>query len=198
MTELPYDATGALPIVPPTALPKPVAAAMPPSPPPPSAPAWTNAAPPSAAPWGNANVAPQAIVITRASGPSMLVRAVWYLFVGWWLTGIVISIAYVAALTLIGLPIAFWLFNRLPTALTLRARNKSYATELRNGVAYLVERNPIQLSMPMRAAYFVLVGWWAGAIWMGLAYVLCLTVIGIPLGLMMFNRVGGVMTLLRY
>ena len=52
--------------------------------------------------------------------------------------------------------------------------------------------------MPMRAAYFVLVGWWAGAIWMGLAYVLCLTVIGIPLGLMMFNRVGGVMTLLRY
>lgn len=29
-------------------------------------------------------------------------------------------------------------------------------------------------------------------------YALCLIVIGIPIGLMMFNRVGGIMTLLRY
>lgn len=195
MTEPPSDSISEMPV---TTPPPSVPAAMPPSPPPQSAPVWTNPGIPTITQSVNVNVSPQTIVVTQPAGPSMLVRAVWYLFIGWWLTGIVIVVAYFAALTLIGLPIAFWLFNRLPTVLTLRPRNKTYATELRDGMTYLVERNPNQMSMLVRAVYFVFVGWWAGAIWMSIAYLLCLTVLGIPFGLMMFNRVGGVMTLLRY
>jgi hypothetical protein len=33
---------------------------------------------------------------------------------------------------------------------------------------------------------------------MGLAYVLCLIIIGLPFGIMMFDRVGGIMTLHRH
>jgi uncharacterized membrane protein YccF (DUF307 family) len=49
-----------------------------------------------------------------------------------------------------------------------------------------------------RALWFICVGWWLGAIWMSIAYFLCLIIIGLPLGIMMFNRIGGVMTLLKY
>ena len=151
-----------------------------------------------AAPTITVNVATPQVVIAPPSGPGFLVRAFWYLFVGWWLTGIVILVGYLAALTIIGLPIAFYLFNRIPTTLTLRARNKTYASETIDGVTYLRERNPNQLPLWQRALWFVVVGWWAGAVWMAVAYVLCLLIVTLPIGLMMFNRVGGVMTLLRY
>jgi uncharacterized membrane protein YccF (DUF307 family) len=52
--------------------------------------------------------------------------------------------------------------------------------------------------MLLRAIWFVLVGFWLGAIWMSIAYVLCVLIVTLPFGLAMFNRVGAVMTLLRY
>ena len=49
-------------------------------------------------------------------------RTLWFVFIGWWLTGIVNIVAYLIALTVVGLPVAFMIFNRLPTVLTLRPR----------------------------------------------------------------------------
>lgn len=142
--------------------------------------------------------APQ-FVSVQPSGPSFLVRAVWFVLVGWWLTAIVVSIAYVLALTVIGLPFAFYIFNRIPAVLTLRGRTKTYqvATSA-DGTRTLTSANIAQLPLLLRAIWFVLVGFWLGAIWMSVAYVLCLLIVTIPFGLAMFNRVGAVMTLLRY
>ena len=50
---------------------------------------------------------------------SFLVRAVWFLLIGWWLSGLWAGAAYVATVTIIGLPIAFWMFDRLPAVTTL-------------------------------------------------------------------------------
>ncbi|HMQ30896.1 MAG TPA: zinc ribbon domain-containing protein [Chloroflexaceae bacterium] len=47
----------------------------------------------------------------------------------------------------------------------------------------------------VRALYFCFVGLWLGALWTGLAWFLLVTVIGLPLGLMMLNRIPQVMTL---
>ncbi len=35
----------------------------------------------------------------------------------------------------------------------------------------------------VRALYFVLIGWWLSAIWAVAAWILCLTIIGLPFGL---------------
>ncbi len=158
------------------------------------------AAPGQGQPVINVNVQAPAILIAPPSGPGIGVRVVWYLFIGWWLTGIMIGIAYFAALTIIGLPVAFYLFNRIPTFLTLRGRSKTYrATTTADGSATILSAvNIEQMPMWARALWFVCVGWWLGAIWLGLAYFLCLIVIGLPFGIMMFDRTGGVMTLLRY
>jgi uncharacterized membrane protein YccF (DUF307 family) len=139
------------------------------------------------------------MVIAQRQGPGFLARAVWFVLIGWWLTAIVIVIAYVLALSILGLPFAFYLFNRIPAFLTLRGRSKTYQVETAaDGTRYLTAANVEQRPMLIRAIWFILVGFWFGAIWMAVAYVLCILIVTMPFGLAMFNRVGAVMTLLRY
>jgi uncharacterized membrane protein YccF (DUF307 family) len=49
----------------------------------------------------------------------------------------------------------------------------------------------------LRAIWFVLVGWWAALIWMIVAYLISMTIIGIPIGIMILNRLPEVYTLHR-
>lgn len=51
-----------------------------------------------------------------------LVRALWFLFLGWWLALSWISVAIVFAVTIIGLPIATWMFERTNAVMTLQQR----------------------------------------------------------------------------
>lgn len=47
----------------------------------------------------------------------------------------------------------------------------------------------------VRGLYFIFVGSWLGAIWLIIAWILNITIIGLPLGLAMLNRIPQVMTL---
>ena len=96
--------------------------------------------------------------------------------------------AYVLCVTIIGLPLAFVIFNQLPLILTLRPRSVGASDD---GTAE-------QLAWWIRGIWFVLIGWWLGAIYLGVAWFLCVILITLPIGLWLMNRVGAVMTLLRY
>jgi uncharacterized membrane protein YccF (DUF307 family) len=122
-------------------------------------------------------------------GPPLWLRAIWFVLVGWWLTGVAIAAAYLLLVTIIGIPVAFWLFDRVPLVLTLKPHSARSAGAVTGGHE--------QASLLARAAYFVLVGWWLGAIWIIAAYAVCVTIIGIPLGVIMFNAVPTVVTLQR-
>ncbi len=143
---------------------------------------------------------PQVVTVGGGGGPGLLIRALWFILVGWWLGGVVITIAYALCITIIGLPVAFVLFNLIPTAMTLRPRSEGDSVVLQDGTGRFVaiEGSVAQAPLLIRAVWFVLVGWWLGAIWLLIAYLLCVVIVGIPIGLLMFNRVGGVMTLHRY
>jgi uncharacterized membrane protein YccF (DUF307 family) len=140
----------------------------------------------------------QVIVITDRGGPGFLVRIVWYIFIGWWLSGLAIGVGWFLAVTIIGLPLAFMIFNRIPAIMTLRGRTLTYEATVQDGVTYLKGRNPNQRSLVLRAIWFVLIGWWVGGLWMAASWFISLPIITLPLGIWMMNRVGGVMTLLRY
>ena len=132
------------------------------------------------------------------TGPHILVRVVWYLLVGWWLTGVLLGLAWLIALTVIGLPISFWLVNRVPTVLTLRPRRERYATVTgANGVMTYRRVATEQTNLLVRIVYFVVIGWWVSALWMFVSYLLMLTVVGIPIGLLMANRLPFVFSLHR-
>jgi len=73
---------------------------------------------------------------------------------------LVIAIAYICAVTVIGLPFAFYLFNRIPTVLTLRGRSQTYqATTSADGrTTYLNAVNIPQRPMWQRAVWFICIG----------------------------------------
>jgi len=123
-----------------------------------------------------------------ADQPSLLVRTVWFLLVGWWLTGIWLSIAWLLNVTIIGIPLGIKMINWVPYVLSLKKRER-YVTE---------GESRSQYSIPVRAAWFLLVGWWASGIWTGVAYTLTLSIIGIPLAIWMYGKLPFVVSLYNY
>ncbi|WP_324665042.1 YccF domain-containing protein [Haloarcula sediminis] len=120
--------------------------------------------------------------------PSLLVRAVWFVFVGWWLTGLWLSVAWFLNVTIIGIPLGIKMINKVPYVLSLKQRDRLVdETERRS-----------QYSIPVRAVWFVFVGWWASGVWTGIAYVLTLTIVGIPLAVWMYNKLPFVVSLYSY
>jgi len=120
--------------------------------------------------------------------PSLLVRSVWFIFVGWWLTGLWLSVAWLLNVTIIGIPLGIKMINKVPLVLSLKRRDRLVA-EQNGGSPY---------SLPVRAVWFVFVGWWASGVWTGVAYSLTLTVVGIPLAVWMYNKLPFVVSLYRY
>jgi uncharacterized membrane protein YccF (DUF307 family) len=51
------------------------------------------------------------------------------------------------------------------------------------------------LSFLGRSVWFLLVGWWLALLWGAAAYLACASVVLLPLGAAMFNRLPGVLTL---
>ncbi len=133
------------------------------------------------------------------TGPGLLVRALWFVFIGWWLTAIVSALAWAAMVTIIGLPLGIWMINRIPTVITLRPRTTlryQYTDELGRIVTHdLPEEQPHWV---VRGLWFVFFGWWLSAIAMGIGWVLIVLIITLPIGLMIYNRIPFIASLYRY
>jgi uncharacterized membrane protein YccF (DUF307 family) len=52
-------------------------------------------------------------------GFPFLVRAIWFVLVGWWLSLLTIKVAFLLSASIVFSPIGFWLINRVPAVLTL-------------------------------------------------------------------------------
>jgi uncharacterized membrane protein YccF (DUF307 family) len=138
-------------------------------------------------------------VIHHKSGPNILVRFVWWLFIGWWASGLTVALAWFALISIVGIPLGIWLINRLPSVLTLRPRSRTWVLGQDDlGRDVVSEGRREQVTWPVRGLWFVLVGWWASAIWMLIAWLVQLTVLGIPIALLMFNRTPFIASLYRY
>ena len=118
------------------------------------------AAPPRAVAPAPLNFTHKVVIVQRDSGPNLLVRAIWFLFIGSWLSAAAIFVAYFACLTIVGLPLGFMIFNRLPAIMTLRPRTDVQSVEVRDGVTYITGGTVEQYPMWARALWFLAIGWW--------------------------------------
>jgi hypothetical protein len=48
-----------------------------------------------------------------------LIRALYFLLIGWWLSAVWIAIAWALNASIIGMVIGFWMFDRVPRLITL-------------------------------------------------------------------------------
>ena len=122
----------------------------------------------------------------------------WFFLIGWHVTLYWIVAAWILNLTIIGMPLGLWMLNRVPLVLTLRTQRGYTVAQVRDGqvVEWRYQRVP-QASFLLRLIYFMLIGWWFSLIWSLLAWLLCVTIIGLPLGVLMLNRLPDVTTLMR-
>lgn len=134
----------------------------------------------------------EAVIEIRES-PGCFWQVLWFAFVGWWLGQIWIGLAWLAMLTIVGIPLGVKMLNSVPTVMALRKPPQHMKVEDGRTVVVDVPQRPFIV----RAIWFVLVGWWLTGIWIEVAYFFCLTIVGLPLGFKMFDLTPAIATLKR-
>jgi uncharacterized membrane protein YccF (DUF307 family) len=137
--------------------------------------------------------------VRESPGFPFILRVLWFIFIGWHVTFWWVLAAWLLNLTIIGMPLGLWMLNRVPLVLTLRTQRSYAVSETRSDGAVEwhtqgVPQNPFIL----RAIYFILIGWWFSLVWSLLGWLLCVTIIGLPLGVLMLNRLPEITTLMRH
>jgi uncharacterized membrane protein YccF (DUF307 family) len=140
----------------------------------------------------------QVNVQTHRNSPGCLVSGLWFIFFGWWIGGLATLTAWLLGVTIIGLPVSLFILNNLPFLLVLQPPSSETVTTITAQGTVTQNREMKQINWFLRAIYFLLVGWWWSLIWMILSYIVCLTIIGLPLGLLMFRLAPAMTTLKRY
>ena len=144
------------------------------------------------------NTKPSSTVQVHRGGHGCLVTLLWFIFVGWWLSAIWIAVAWVLVVLIITMPIGLKMINMLPKIVSLREPGEELLTVFDGTTTFTERRGLRQYPFLLRALYFIFVGWWLCGLWMGVAWAISVTIIGLPVGIWMFNRVPAVTTLRRY
>ena len=134
----------------------------------------------------------QAVIGRRQ--PGCLIQIIWFALIGWWAVQAWAAIAWFLCVTIIGMPLGVMMLNNLPKIIALR--DPSDVMVMQRGEHMIVRELP-QVNIALRALYFLVIGWWLSLLWIELAFVVSLTVIGLPLGFWMFDLVPGLVSLKR-
>lgn len=137
-------------------------------------------------------------VVETRQNPGCLLQILWFAFIGLWLGQIWVAVAWVLMVSILGIPLGVWMLNRVPKIMALREspRQVRIVTDA-SGRLVTREVGATQVNIIVRALYFVLIGWWLSALWIEAAYLLCVSVVGLPVGFWMFDMVPGVVSLQR-
>jgi len=145
------------------------------------------------------NVAGPQIIYRPQEGPGLAVRAIWFVFIGWYLGFFWILLAALLNSTIIGLPLGLMMFNAVPKVMTLKSRNTQLSlTANADGTYTMAHQRREQYAFWIRAVYFVLVGIWFSIAWAMAAYAIGLLIVTLPISFWMFDRMPAVTTLARY
>lgn len=156
-----------------------------------------------------ANMVNNVNINVQQKGLGFLIRAIYFMFVGWWLGLFWLQLGFALCALVVTLPVGLIMLNRLPQVLTLKSSGTSTQVNISStmvqsapgGPAMMVNNinvnvgGTVQHSFLIRALYFVFIGCWVGYIWANLAYLCFVSVILIPVGVIMLDKLPAVLTL---
>jgi uncharacterized membrane protein YccF (DUF307 family) len=147
-------------------------------------------------------------VQTGNTGPGFLTRALYFVFVGWWVGYLWLNIGFALCALIVTLPLGLIMLNRLPKVMTLRpssstvnVNTSTVMTNVAPGFATMTQNvnitvgGAVQRNFLLRAIYFIFIGSWLGYFWANVAYLCCATIVLLPVGIIMFDRLPTVLTL---
>ena len=130
--------------------------------------------------------------------PGCLLQILWFAFIGIWLGQAWMFAAWFFMVTILGISIGVMMLNMLPKVIALREPTEEIKVSVReDGSLSKTEVFPKQVNIILRALYFIFIGWWLSALWMEAAFAICATIIGLPVGFWMFDRVPAIVSLKR-
>lgn len=133
----------------------------------------------------------------RNNNPHFIIRVIWFLLVGWWLSGVFIAAGYLSTASIVLMPLGFWFFNRVPLVHTLRMINTEFQITTADGHERIVERPIQQFPWIIRLVYLPF-GLLLGAGWLLMAWLLEMAIITLPISIWMIDRAPFVITLQRH
>lgn len=137
------------------------------------------------------------VVMAESPEANIAIRAAWFMFAGWWMSFWAISAAALLQLTIIGIPAAVWIVNRIPQVSTLKSSRRLQVAERQAGVTVVSYADREQLKWWVRVIYYVLVGWWATVLWLYAAWFCSFTILLLPVSFLMFGQTGMIQALRR-
>ena len=137
------------------------------------------------------------VIMPESPEPNIVLRALWFIFLGWWLSFWAMVLALLLQLTIIGIPGGIWIVNRVPQIMTLKSSRKLLASQDKSGVMVISYSDREQRKWWVRTIYYALVGWWATSLWLAIAWLMGLLIITLPLSFWMFGQTGKIQTLRR-
>ena len=129
-------------------------------------------------------------MVTTEKNPGCLIQLLWFAFIGWWLGQVWMVVAWILMVSIIGIPFGVMMLNLLPKVIALRDPTAHKLLLTRQDGTMTAQSVAVpQVNFFLRALYFLVIGWWVSALWMEAAYAISLTIIGLPVGFWMFDRV---------
>ena len=135
---------------------------------------------------------PQVMVEFKQHG--IIVRALYFFFIGWWFGLFVALFGWLLYATVIGAPLGVKVLNAVPGAISLKAREKQLK------VRQTPEGYEVTLEMLQQRRWWIRVLWYPFGLVLSLfailvAWLLCAFLITIPLGIMLFDKVPAIASL---
>tara|TARA_B100000945_G_C19932052_1_gene390025 strand:+ start:63 stop:515 length:453 start_codon:yes stop_codon:yes gene_type:complete len=136
------------------------------------------------------------VLINQNKKPHIVIRLLWIVFIGWWLSGIFYFVGAILTLLIITSPLGMVVLQKMGWAFSLYEESKDITIVNQGGITTVTDSSQeTWTAFLIRYIYFILIGWWAGIICWGIASLFGLTIIGLPVTILIMDRLGKVMTL---
>jgi hypothetical protein len=146
----------------------------------------------------NVITAPTVTLSLQQHRTPFIIRAIWFVCVGWWLSGLAIIASFVMFYFVLTIPIGIWLLHRIPQLQTLRDRTREFQTHIVDGNVVIREGTITQRPFWQRALWFVFIGWWLTTLWVSFAWAISLLILPLPISIMMIDRAPAILTLQKF